>query len=90
MDYNFREIEKKWQKAWVDNRTYKVVEDTTKQKYYVLNMFPYRFRCRAPRGSSPWLYCLRYLCALQAAEAGSTFSTLWATMPTDCLPSSMP
>ena len=41
MDYNFREIEKKWQKAWVDNRTYKVVEDTTKQKYYVLNMFPY-------------------------------------------------
>ena len=41
MDYNFREIEKKWQKAWVDNKTYKVVEDTTKQKYYVLNMFPY-------------------------------------------------
>ena len=41
MDYNFREIEKKWQKEWVDNRTYKVVEDTTKQKYYVLNMFPY-------------------------------------------------
>lgn len=41
MDYNFREIEKKWQKTWVDNRTYKVVEDTTKQKYYVLNMFPY-------------------------------------------------
>ena len=41
MDYNFREIEKKWQKAWVDNKTYKVTEDTTKKKYYVLNMFPY-------------------------------------------------
>lgn len=41
MDYNFREIEKKWQKAWVDNKTYKVAEDKTKQKYYVLNMFPY-------------------------------------------------
>ena len=41
MDYNFREIEKKWQKAWVDNKTYKVTEDKTKPKYYVLNMFPY-------------------------------------------------
>ena len=41
MDYNFREIEKKWQKAWVDNKTYKVTEDKSKKKYYVLNMFPY-------------------------------------------------
>lgn len=41
MDYNFREIEKKWQKAWVENKTYKVTEDKTRQKYYVLNMFPY-------------------------------------------------
>ena len=41
MDYNFREIEKKWQNAWVDNKTYKVTEDKTKPKYYVLNMFPY-------------------------------------------------
>ena len=41
MEYNFREIEKKWQQKWVDNRTYKVTEDETKQKFYVLNMFPY-------------------------------------------------
>lgn len=41
MDYNFSEIEKKWQKAWVENQTYKVVEDPSKKKYYVLNMFPY-------------------------------------------------
>lgn len=41
MDYNFSEIEKKWQKAWVENQTYKVVEDPGKKKYYVLNMFPY-------------------------------------------------
>lgn len=41
MDYNFREIEKKWQKKWVDDRTYKVDEDKTKEKFYVLNMFPY-------------------------------------------------
>ena len=41
MDYNFREIEKKWQKAWVNNKTYKVTEDKTKPTYNVLNMFPY-------------------------------------------------
>lgn len=41
MDYNFSEIEKKWQKAWVESQTYKVVEDPSKKKYYVLNMFPY-------------------------------------------------
>ena len=41
MEYNFREIEKKWQKRWVDQKTYQVKEDETKQKFYVLNMFPY-------------------------------------------------
>ena len=41
MDYNFREIEKKWQKRWVENGTYRVVEDEKKKKFYVLNMFPY-------------------------------------------------
>ena len=41
MEYNFREIEKKWQQQWVKNKTYHVVEDAQKKKYYVLNMFPY-------------------------------------------------
>jgi len=41
MEYNFREIEKKWQQKWVENQTYKVAEDKTKKKFYVLNMFPY-------------------------------------------------
>ena len=41
MEYNFREIEKKWQRKWVDNKTYKVAEDQEKKKFYVLNMFPY-------------------------------------------------
>ena len=41
MEYNFREIEKKWQKIWVDNHTYQVNADASKQKFYVLNMFPY-------------------------------------------------
>lgn len=41
MEYNFIDIEKKWQQEWVENKTYKVVEDENKQKFYVLNMFPY-------------------------------------------------
>ena len=41
MEYNFREIEKKWQQRWVERKTYKVVEDESKKKFYVLNMFPY-------------------------------------------------
>ncbi len=41
MDYNFREIEKKWQQNWAENKTYHVTEDENKKKFYVLNMFPY-------------------------------------------------
>jgi leucyl-tRNA synthetase len=41
MDYNYREIEKKWQKAWADNKTYKTEIDHSKPKFYVLDMFPY-------------------------------------------------
>ena len=41
MEYNFREIEQKWQQRWVEEKTYHVVEDKSKPKFYVLNMFPY-------------------------------------------------
>lgn len=41
MEYNFRDIEKRWQQEWVKNKAYHVVEDKQKQKFYVLNMFPY-------------------------------------------------
>ena len=41
MEYNFKEIEQKWQKRWVEMQTYKVSEDKGKKKFYVLNMFPY-------------------------------------------------
>ncbi len=41
MEYNFTEIEKKWQAYWVKNSTYKVTENTSKPKFYVLDMFPY-------------------------------------------------
>ena len=41
MEYNFKEIEKKWQRYWKDNKIYQVEVDHTKPKFYVLDMFPY-------------------------------------------------
>ncbi|MDR0982197.1 MAG: leucine--tRNA ligase [Culturomica sp.] len=41
MEYNFKEVEKKWQKYWKENKTYHVEIDKSKPKYYVLDMFPY-------------------------------------------------
>lgn len=41
MEYNFREIEQKWQRTWATEKTYHVEIDENKKKFYVLNMFPY-------------------------------------------------
>jgi leucyl-tRNA synthetase len=41
MEYNFLEIEKKWRKKWAENKTFSASDDTSKPKYYVLDMFPY-------------------------------------------------
>lgn len=41
MEYNFRDIENNWRKFWAENKTFKVTEDLSKPKYYVLDMFPY-------------------------------------------------
>ncbi len=41
MEYNFKEIEQKWQAKWAAGKTFRVKEDSSKPKYYVLDMFPY-------------------------------------------------
>ncbi|MBQ9654124.1 MAG: leucine--tRNA ligase [Bacteroidales bacterium] len=41
MDYDFRQIEQRWQKWWADQKTYQAKEDSSKPKYYILDMFPY-------------------------------------------------
>ena len=41
MGYNFNGIEKKWQQRWKENKIYRVTENSEKEKFYVLNMFPY-------------------------------------------------
>ena len=71
MEYNFREIEKKWQKRWVENGTYRVVEDEKKKKFYVLNMFPY------PSGAGlhvghPWATSPAISMPATSASAAST------------------
>ena len=41
MEYNFREIEKRWQEFWKENKIYKTDVDKNRPKFYVLDMFPY-------------------------------------------------
>ncbi len=41
MDYNFKEIESRWQKRWAEQKTFKTENNSSKPKYYVLDMFPY-------------------------------------------------
>ena len=48
MEYNHREIEARWQKAWRENKVYKAQIDASRPKFYVLDMFPY------PSGSMPY------------------------------------
>ena len=41
MEYNFTKIEARWQKYWEENKTFRTVDDFSKPKYYILDMFPY-------------------------------------------------
>ena len=41
MEYNFQDIEQKWRTFWAENQTNRVEEDPNKEKFYVLDMFPY-------------------------------------------------
>ena len=66
MEYNFREIEKRWQSQWVKDKTYHTTEDSAKEKFYVLNMFPYPSGAGLHVGHP--LYRIRHLRTLQALE----------------------
>ena len=89
MEYNFREIEKKWREYWIANNVYKVVEDESKPKYYVLDMFPY------PSGAGLHVgHPLGYI----ASDIYSRYKRLQGfnvlhpmdMMPTDYRPNNMP
>jgi leucyl-tRNA synthetase len=57
-EYNFQEVEKKWQAFWEQNQTFNAQVDPSKPKFYSLDMFPYPIRGRASCRTSAWLYSL--------------------------------
>jgi hypothetical protein len=83
MDYNFREIEKKWQKRWVEQKTYQVTEDESKKKFYVLNMFP-TLPAQDYMWDTRWGTLLRIFTLVTNDCRASTFSIPWDTMLTVC------
>ncbi len=68
MEYNFKNIENRWQAQWKHDKTYKVEIDPKKPKFYVLDMFPYPSGAGLHVGASSGLYSIGYLCPLQKAK----------------------
>ena len=69
MEYNFKEVEKKWQSYWQENKTYRVEVDPSKPKYYVLDMsVSLPIRGRVARGTPARLHRFRHLFPLQTLE----------------------
>lgn len=89
MEYNFKEIEAKWQRRWQEEETYRVEADPTRPKFYVLDMFPY------PSGAvctsdTRWAISLRTSTRATNGFAASTYFIRWATTLSACLPNSTP
>lgn len=89
MEYNHKEIEKRWQQYWKDNNVYKTDIDAKRPKFYVLDMFPY------PSGAGlhvghPLGYIASDIFSRYKRLQDSTCFIRWATTHMVCLPSNMP
>ena len=68
MDYNFKEIEAKWQQYWADNNSFKTTDDFSKPKFYCLDMFPYPSGAGLACRTSRRIYRHRYRLPVQAEQ----------------------
>lgn len=75
--YNHKEIEKKWQKFWEDNKTYKCENDFSKPKYYTLDMFPYPSGAGLHVGHPEWMTANDIVARYKTANGFNVLHPMW-------------
>ncbi len=88
MEYAFKDIEKKWQEIWVKNGAYKVLNESDKPKYYVLDMFHIRVVQVCMLGIL-WAISPVMCLAVTKEQKGSMYCIQWDMILLVCRPSNM-
>ena len=88
MDYNFNDIEKKWQAQWAEKGVYRVSNKSDKQPFYVLDMFPYPSGAGLHVGHPLGISLAISTAVTNACRASMSF-TQWDSTPMVCLRSNM-
>ena len=88
MNYNHKEIEKKWQKYWAKKNEFNTHDEPDKPKFYALDMFPYPSGQGLHVGHPEGYTATDILSRFNVAKA-TMYCTQWAGMPLVCLPNNM-